>query len=493
MKFQYLIPLFIILLFSAGFAEDWQVFGGDSLHSRFAAETSDTLYRDQLWLYEAGGPIFASPIIHDHTVYFASIDNYVYAAIDSTGQIKWQCKLGNWIESSPTVANGMVYVGCMDHKLYAINAESGTIAWEFATGSWIESSPLVVDASLYVGGTDHTLYCLDALTGEEKWRFSAGKDVCSSPVYFDQMIFFGSDDGCFYAVDTQGQLVWKYDTGGYSIYASPSAADSVIVIGTIDNGALAARTTGRIESINNEILGLDAYTGEVRWQIATEAFGLMHASPAIAYGKVYYPTDQAHLHAIDLKTGERLWEIVTPDSSMIWASPAVAAGVVYVTTYQGNLYLFGADSGNALGQLKVTEGDAYIHSSPAIADNFLYFGDSSGKLYAFGKLAQTPSFVRTPDQLSPDTYALSQNYPNPFNSQTQIRYSLLKPAHVKIKIYNSRGQLIRTLANRNHQPGTYQLNWNGLDDSGMEVASGVYAYRIEADDFARSYRMLFIK
>lgn len=486
-----LIGIFLCLTASLSFAEDWPTFGGDSLHTRFAPETTDTLYQDLLWSYQAGGPIFSSPVVQAHTVYFASIDNYIYAAVDSTGEIKWRCKLGSWIEATPAVANGLVYVGCMDHKIYAIDIETGDIVWEYKTTSWIESSPLVVNDAIYIGGTDHLFYCLDALSGEKKWTFSAAKDIYSSPAFFEGMIYFGSDDGCLYAIDTNGQLVWKYDTGGYSIYASPSVGDSIVVVGTIDNGVKAGRTQNKIGSLHNEILGLDAFTGKVKWKVPAEAFGLMHASPAVAYGKVFYPTDQAHLRAIDLKDGHIHWETVVPDSSMIWASPAVAAGVVYVTTYQGNLYLFDADSGKVLGQFTVTDENAYIHSSPAIANNFLYFGDSNGKLYVFGKLI--PTSVSLLEKNNPENYTLSQNYPNPFNQRTQIQYILLKPAHVKINVYNSMGQLIRTLVREHQSPGSYQIHWDGKDRRGSDVASGMYTCRFEADNFVRSQRMILLK
>ena len=77
--------------------------------------------------------------------------------------------------------------------------------------------------------------------------------------------------------------------------------------------------------------------------------------------------------------------------------------------------------------------------------------------------------------------------------QTRIRYALLKPAAVNISIFNALGQKIRTLVNGDQPPGSYQIHWDGRDDAGREVASGMYSYRIQADDFVRSHRMTLIK
>jgi hypothetical protein len=91
-----------------------------------------------------------------------------------------------------------------------------------------------------------------------------------------------------------------------------------------------------------------------------------------------------------------------------------------------------------------------------------------------------------------------QNYPNPFNPECWIPYTLSERAHVIIKIYNITGQLIRTLDLGIRQPGIYvnkaqAAYWDGLNDDGEEVASGVYFYRLYAGDKVSTRKMVVLK
>ena len=96
----------------------------------------------------------------------------------------------------------------------------------------------------------------------------------------------------------------------------------------------------------------------------------------------------------------------------------------------------------------------------------------------------------------PTAYALYQNYPNPFNAETTISYDLPEMAHVRLVIYDLTGQKIRILVhNAHHQPGSYTVIWDGRDEDGRSVASGIYLYRLEAVDrgFVATKRMLLIR
>ena len=92
------------------------------------------------------------------------------------------------------------------------------------------------------------------------------------------------------------------------------------------------------------------------------------------------------------------------------------------------------------------------------------------------------------------SYALEQNYPNPFNPQTTITYQLPETRTVTLQIFNALGQEIRTLVNdKQQQPGRYDVNWNGRNDSGGLQPSGVYLYRLTAGDFIQTRQMILLK
>ncbi len=93
----------------------------------------------------------------------------------------------------------------------------------------------------------------------------------------------------------------------------------------------------------------------------------------------------------------------------------------------------------------------------------------------------------------PASFDLSNNYPNPFNPATSISFGLPHPAHVKIEIFNSLGQLVSTPVNDFYPAGQFKTGWNGTDESGSPVSSGLYIYRMSTDKFIQSKRMLLLK
>ena len=93
----------------------------------------------------------------------------------------------------------------------------------------------------------------------------------------------------------------------------------------------------------------------------------------------------------------------------------------------------------------------------------------------------------------PKDFALFQNYPNPFNPSTIIHYALPKISNVTVAIYNSIGQKVSTLVNQKQSAGNYSVNWNGVDNYGNYVSSGVYFYQIKAGDFVQTRKMMLMK
>ena len=93
----------------------------------------------------------------------------------------------------------------------------------------------------------------------------------------------------------------------------------------------------------------------------------------------------------------------------------------------------------------------------------------------------------------PSVAALHQNYPNPFNPATEIRFDIPTARDVQLRIYNQLGQTVRTLVDNRMKAGTYALEWDGQDQMGRSVASGVYFYNLEAGDFNQIRKMTLVK
>jgi hypothetical protein len=99
----------------------------------------------------------------------------------------------------------------------------------------------------------------------------------------------------------------------------------------------------------------------------------------------------------------------------------------------------------------------------------------------------------TPSNVMPTQFALSQNYPNPFNPTTSLDLSLPEASRVQAVVYNIMGQQVRILADSDLPAGYYSLSWDGLNDQGQAVSSGVYFCSVRAGELNTSIKMLLMK
>ncbi len=137
------------------------------------------------------------------------------------------------------------------------------------------------------------------------------------------------------------------------------------------------------------------------------------------------------------------------------------------------------------------KGDELIDITAPAPRVALYFQDDAGELATLEgwvlfdaaiDYAQntTVAVEQTQNSEVPRTFSLLQNFPNPFNPTTRITFDLPQSSHVVLRIYNNKGQLVRTLTNTTYQSGTYSVVWDGLDQLGKPVSNGIYVYECSA-------------
>ena len=163
------------------------------------------------------------------------------------------------------------------------------------------------------------------------------------------------------------------------------------------------------------------------------------------------------------------WTVYTRDNSGLPSS-----NVFYLTTdARGNKWIGTSGGGVAVYR----EGGVILPGTPTSVKTSLNYVTTWGEI----KYAK-----------------LFQNYPNPFNPETWIPYQTKETTNVVIRIYNSKGQLVRTLNFGQRAAGFYlsrtrAAHWDGLNSAGEKVASGVYFYQLQAGDFSSTRRMLVLK
>ncbi len=177
----------------------------------------------------------------------------------------------------------------------------------------------------------------------------------------------------------------------------------------------------------------------------------------------------------------------------LWKNSAIG----YSTTNPKYFTEFTLDS-QQRGNLKISNWNDYyrIVMIPAVVTK------TSGSFnYTYqGIYDSTLTEVEEQPVAAPHSFTLSQNYPNPFNPSTTILFQVYgsqfivhSPIHTTFKIYNILGDLVRTLMDEKKMPGNYQVVWDGRDDKGEKVSSGIYFYRLEAGDYSETKRMILVK
>jgi outer membrane protein assembly factor BamB len=386
------------------------------------------------WQFHAHAPIYSSPIVSADTVYVGSDDHNFYALDLATGNIKWKFETGSRMQGSAAVANGFVYFESYDSNLYCLEATTGALKWKFKTEGerrfaakhlhgaepaaetmpdpfdFFLSSPVVVSGAVYFGSGDTNVYAVDAATGSLKWRFKTGDVVHASLAYADGTLFVGSWDSYFYALDaTTGKEKWRFKTGEDSdthnqqgIQSSAAVTDGIVYFGCRDS----------------KFYALDAATGKQIWAFPNKGSWVI-ASPAVAGGKVYFPTSDTGLfHALDAKTGAPVFSLDFKHWPM-FSSPAVAGDFAYVGSHSGRLYVinlktqklawsFDTDGRKKNGATYTKDDDTpkaeaaffdffyndmvegvakmmsvgAVLSSPAISGDTVIFGSTDGNVYA---------------------------------------------------------------------------------------------------------------
>jgi predicted secreted protein len=114
------------------------------------------------------------------------------------------------------------------------------------------------------------------------------------------------------------------------------------------------------------------------------------------------------------------------------------------------------------------------------------------KLDSLGNMALLTD-IPEPYSVKHDNFILSQNYPNPFNPETHIQFGLTQKMKVELMIYNVLGQQVKKLINQDMPPGEHEIIWDGKNDAGNKVNTGIYFYRLQAGYYVKSRKMVLMQ
>ena len=256
---------------------DWAMFMRD-LH--FSGRSSDATLKPPLelrWKFKTGGPIHASPVIVDDTVYVGSTDGVLYALDAKRWGVKWMFRTDDAIRYAAAVWNNQVYFSSRDNYVYALDAKTGELVWKFKSNTWIDSPPIIADGQVHIGAFTRTIHVINATTGEAEGKRR------------DRVRIDGIEFGC-----VQGKLrpifpeheaeVWRSFVD-YT-YSFPVRANDVVYIGARDH----------------HLHAIDAVSKKKVWSYKT--LGFVDAAPAVSDGTLYVTSHDGYVYAFENRATE---------------------------------------------------------------------------------------------------------------------------------------------------------------------------------------------
>jgi len=170
--------------------------------------------------------------------------------------------------------------------------------------------------------------------------------------------------------------------------------------------------------------------------------------------------------------------------------PELEGAYIYADYVNGVIALLRYEDNTIVADSLLLQTNFNIPSFGTDESNELYILAATGDIYRFNEAKTTR--VGNQSQ-TPSNFSLEQNYPNPFNPQTTIKYTLRKTASVQLSIYNTLGQQVRMLLHGAQPSGDYSLTWDGKDNKGALVSSGIYFYKLKAAETVLTRKMVFAR
>lgn len=243
----------------------WTMFMGDLKRS---GQSKDKIISPPLklvWKFMTGGPVTASPLVWNDTVYIGSQDGRFYALKAKRWGERWSFDAGSPIQFCGAIENGMLFFHTRDNVVYALNARNGNLIWKTKVDNWISSPPIAYGGKVYLGVYDRKIYVLDQRNGRIKDRIPMKTEIggvlyiCiqgvlrplqpmnqaegirkripfsrSYPVTANGYIFIGSRKGALHVLSqSDWRELFSFPVGG-GVDSTPAVYDGMVYFGSLD-------------------------------------------------------------------------------------------------------------------------------------------------------------------------------------------------------------------------------------------------------------------
>jgi len=411
-----------------------------------------------------------------------------------------------------------------DRSIIAISGKTGATIWkhdthEYGGGGWVYQVSSDFDYNddgledvLAATGNDadntgpKRVYCLDAVTGNSIWETNTGGPVFSVLGVED----FNNDSkpdvvagasnqdesqGKIYGIDgSNGNILWTYLVNSTSVWALLQLDD---VNNDGINDIIAGDFSGNYYLIN-PVDGSVIYSSSIGYNVILR-FEKMDDVNNDYHDDILVAHSGKSGIVIDGFTGAVIWNKSLDDKSWCVARINDVNGDAVNDVVIGTLY-----SNNYCYYLDGTNGDEIkkVHiSSPvdAIATMPDITGDGSMEVVVGGRLGEVyclsggldAGFVGVNNYVNNDGIN-TKNYPNPFKDNTNIYFNLKEDTYLCLDIYNINGQKVFTLRENMFSKGEHSIIWDGRDNSGTKLNSGIYFYELKSGNYSVRHKMMLV-
>lgn len=386
---------------------------------------------------------------------------------------------------------------------------------ETAEGPFTKLNNTVVTDTTYIDRTivnEVTYYYVITALDEDGNESEYSSNASGTPTRIPK-----NPTNLFFSVDLDSALLFwqpndEKDIVGYNIYRSETSGESYVKVNTevvtdtsfIDKGL----TTGQtyyyvITAQDNEDIESE-FSGEIT-TIPDKAIVYQAEEAELSGGcqaKTFYPDHHGRGY-VDFpeRDGICLFNNINGRQGgshlLIFRYTLYPEDVLGILSVNGKRQLLRLSN---TGSIRNWESDTLEITLEPGFTNFIHFRSYGNDFGMLDEVTIVPQFkvdVESSDELAgsiPKDYQLQQNYPNPFNGTTQIEYSLKEKCNVTIKVFNYLGQHVATLVNETREAKKYTVRWNGRNDAGLPVTSGLYFYKISTSTgFKQVQKMLYLK
>ena len=477
----------------------------------------------EIWSYTTGGEINSSPVIgSDGTVYFGSADKSVYA-VSSTGQFVWSYSSDSPVNGTGALSfNGILYIGTDDGKLLALSP-TGELLWHYQTEGAITAPPLITeDNMIYVGSADGAIYGMvdPNLLGLSKITLAEASGQW--PTFQQNNQRTGQRSGDVFGPVLSVALLANPIIGSYyDLYLFSDEALQALPIVTLNDAAIAMTLESQVSDnvYHSSVHVTQSGMNSIRVTAIDLVGNESEFETSFTFGKLAFNMDNQISH------NELGITLLIPGSHLMT---------------EGNLLLSSLDLTDNLKQLKKlypslnitaeqSDGEVFSIATNAILNNDFklsfvvkendlrtfqrltasgweqlesYTNESHSTVWAYSNEPGIYGILEGGDlTVVPTEFNMSDAFPNPFNLSTTIRYVVpvegdFKEAHsskVALNIYNIRGQLVKKVVSRKQTPGMYEVRWNGTNESGRVIATGIYLMRLSVGDNISTKKLTVLK